>query len=228
MNIQTVILISLFVLLSGCSDSKHYALDFLIEKEGDAKYISIEEFNSVDHSTEITESLISGSEGLYGKIMYPRLSLSNDPIKEAHRKIANANNLVVNNQIYNFLISIDIKSDADLSNLPGITDLGVMMFKVERCEAPYPEGDRATTFLVDVNKAIKENSFYGYTLYVPSNMLASTFMLNNVGDLCVKFIFGRGSNDIYGGDSYDIKSNEIIIKASEIEKILDDRGIDHE
>jgi hypothetical protein len=227
MNIQTVILITSFVLLLGCSDSKHYALDFLIEKEGDAKYVSIEKFNSVGHSTEITESLLSGPEGLYGTIMYPRLSVSNDPIKEAHREIANTNNLVVNNQIYNFLISIDIKSNADLYNLPGITGPGVMTFKVKRCEAPYPGGYRATVFSAVAKKVIKESGFYGYTLYVPSNMLASMFMLNNVGDLCVKFEFGRGSNDLYGGDSYDIKSNEVVIKVEEIEVILDEQGIAH-
>lgn len=213
-----------FLLLVGCT--KEHKLDFIIKQDGKVESLSVAQYQHLDH--EIPSEFLSVNT-LSQVVEYHRLPKSNDIFSEKHRKLALANNNIVNNQIYIFFVGINIKSDTDFLKFPGIpAGNNPHYFSIERCEPAYEGWFERNIFFADMKKVEKVNGFFHYTLYAASNILAASFKLNDVSDLCLKYDFGTfGSSGELSSETWDIKSNEIVIKAEEIEAMLDRLGIAH-
>jgi hypothetical protein len=210
-----------FLILVGCTTKEH-KLDFIIEQDSKVESVSIAQYQQLDH---VIPSETLSAETLGQVVEYQRLYKSNNLVSEKHRKLAIAHNQIVNNQIYNFFVAINIKSDTDFSKFPGLSDDHPHYFQIKRCESPYDGGGEQTHFTADTKKVEKVDGFFHYTLYAESNYLAALFILNDVSDLCLKY--GIISNGAYATETWDINSNEIIIKAEEVEAMLDKLGIAH-
>ena len=224
MKVKSIFLCATLFLVA-CSET--HKLDFIIEQDGVAESVSVDEFERRAPSFNGEISV----EGLKKPTEYFHIS-DEDPGEEltadfkAHLQIAKDNNYIVNNQIYNFFVAIPIKSNVDFFKFPGFPENSSHLFNTTRCKPLYFYGQGGGAyFFSEIEKVKKENGFFHYTLYTLANSLAGEFMLNNVGDLCLQYKVNGGR--YFSGESYSINSNEIIIKAEEIETILNKLGIAH-
>jgi hypothetical protein len=212
--------------LTACDPTLHKK-HFNIEQDGKVGRISFSEFNS--EGINLTTGSSLSEEQVQSEVLrYGNELKSDTPISRSHQQLAIDNNFVVNNQIYNFYFSIPIKSKTDIFKLPLDSEQLDYTFYIERCDAPYEGGQTLDVFNPSLKVTKDQAGYYHYTLYRASKSLASTYQLNSISNLCLKYEYRFvGSVEVFSGDSYDIKSNEITIKAKEIEDILDDLGIAH-
>ena len=207
-------------LIAGCSPSDHTVI-FDIEKNGSIKVLSFSDFEGIKTTRLITEEEVNREKSY---INLPEIDTDNQTALDKHRQIAIDNNFIIDNNAYNKIIEIPIRSKTNITNLP--TDsLDPILFSITRCQELYqPNQSKGTDLSPNLGVVKDDSGFFNYKLYSELNGFASTFLLNDIGDLCISYSYVRGGYE----DKYNVQSNEIMIDAQEIKSKLDGLGISHE
>jgi hypothetical protein len=221
------ILLGLFLtsILVGCGKN-HYER-FTLEQDGEIKLITFQEFEGIQTTPQITQESLS-IELEYAELFEYEQETENEKNSfDSHQQLASDNGGTVNNSVYQYIMAIPVKSDRNIYFLPTqfSSRLYRQKFLGERCTTPYQGGRFFLYFIPDAEIIKGSDGLLHYNLYLQSNEIASRYMLNNIGDLCIKYFDIEGS-DL--GDSYDIQSNVMTIKAQEIKDTLGSAGILHE
>ena len=189
-------LILILVLFLGCegmqtltdndSDNKAY---IELERDGEIYSIMPEELSNAEKNYSIEE----------------QLNYLNQSLNYFDTSIA------VDNDIYNFLIVVPIKSKQDI-------------LKTFNQAILYDFGSSYSVLNSNYSKA--SDGYFHYKLYNASNKLASRYQLNYI----------RGGQTIYyeysdtrmGEAGIDYTTNELIVEAEELKELLERLGITHE
>jgi hypothetical protein len=212
-------------LLAGC-EKNHYER-FTLEQDGEIRLLTFQEFEGTQTAPEITQESLT-IEWEYAELVESGQEVEDEKSNlEAHRQLAIDNGGTVDTSVYQYIMAIPVKSDRNIYFLPTEDDDRRFRqnFLGERCTAAYPFGSFFVYFTPDADILKKDDGLLHYILYLQSNEIASQYMLNNIGDLCIYYWESKGAS--FGG-AYDIQSNVMTIKAQEIKDILGSAGILHE
>ncbi len=127
---------------------------------------------------------------------------------------------IVDNEIYNFIISFPIKSKNnfyDFLRLRGVVG-SIYIGTLDGKRAIYPNSKEIN----NVDKAIDD--YYHYTVKIESNRFASEYFLNDIRNIDISYLYQKSdfSNDI------EHKTNRLIIPKEQLINLLDSLAIPHD
>jgi len=227
-NIFIVLEILIFTaLLSACenyNERNHHEKNFVIELDGEIDLVSYE-LAEEGSFPNITLDILN-QELSYARI--PKSNYHSEEKKEiefSHQQLFDSNNGIVDNSIYQFVVTLPIKTKQDLSKIYGSEYPNFLVRRCERLQGVY------FVNMMHQPKYLSPSleGYYHYTLYVESNQMASEYLLNQVRDLCVSYGYSDGTAPPFGvSDTYGASSNEITIPFVDIENMLLSKGILHD
>lgn len=183
--------------------------------------LSYSDFEGIKTTRLITEEEVN-RENNY--INLPEIDTNNQTALDIHRQLAVDNNFIIDNNVYNKIIEIPIRSKTNITNLP-IAYLETILFGITRCQELYqPNQSKGTNLSPNLGVVKDDSGFFNYKLYSEMMGFAVTFLLDNIDDLCISYFYLKGGYE----DKYNVQSNEIKIDAQEIKSMLDGLGISHE
>jgi hypothetical protein len=211
-------------ILAGCGKNNYER--FTLEQDGEIRLLTFQEFEGTQTAPEITQESLT-IEWEYAELVESGQEVEDEKSNlEAHRQLAIDNGGTVDTSVYQYIMAIPVKSDRNIHFLPTENSSAYRQYFLgRRCTNIYSYGGLFVYFTPDADVIKKDDGLLHYNLYIQSNLIASQYMLNNIGDLCIKYFDIEGS-DL--GDSYNIQSNIMTIKAQEIKDILGSAGILHE
>jgi hypothetical protein len=218
---KIIFIIFCVIFITAC-DTKVHKKHFIIENDTERM------LGSASFDVNITRlDHLSPTEVANYKREYNDSISTDTPTGKTLYQIAVDNNFIVKNEIYNFYITIPIKTKTDISTLPVASDYPEgRAFYIQRCLAPFNGGGTKVVLIPDLQATKNASEFYHYTLYGDSKSFAGEYLLNSVSDLCLHYIYDYPRSN-FSGENYDITSNELVIKAEEVEALLDKLGIVH-
>ena len=127
---------------------------------------------------------------------------------------------IVDNGIYNFIISFPIKSKNnfyEFLRLRGVVG-SIYIGTLDGKRAIYPNSKDIN----NVNKAVDD--YYHYTVKIASNRFASEYFLNDIRNIDISYLYQKSdfSNDI------EHKTNRLIIPKEQLINLLDSLAIPHD
>ncbi len=129
--------------------------------------------------------------------------------------------VLVDNNIYNFLMHITMLLDKDI--LP-ISNVGVPA-KLFTCNNEL----YWTTDFDWIPSYDKGNGTYVFEGYITANNIASLYMLDKATDLCLKVETSDLISDMFGNlKGYEYTSNVVRIPAQEVKDMLDGLGVPYD
>ena len=220
------ILLSVSV-LTGCTDGNKYVEQFVIERDGEPRMITLAEFGDT-----LTYDLSRITEQSINKTLeYERLGdpVISQALLDARRQLYNDNGGIVNSSVYTYIFKLPIKSVINIFDLPASSKDKTIRsyFLTQRCAIPSGKSGFGYNLKPDLTVPTKIEGYYHFSLYLESNLMAQQYFLNHIGDLCIAYTNIMGGTN-YGGDYYNITSNTIVIKAQEIKDMLDEVGISYD
>ncbi len=193
-NIITITILILTILFTtACDDLNPIHKDhqsITIEMDGDVTYILKEDASDVEQ------------ERLLSQFIY--------------RKTSN----IVDNNVYNFIVSFPIKSKNNLYDFIRIGGFvgSIYISTLDRKRAIYPVSE-------DIHNTVKDNDeYYHYLINIESNRFASEFFLNDIGDIKIhwRHTVSNFTDDI------EYSTNDLIIPKEQLINLLDSLAIPHD
>ncbi|NRA62321.1 MAG: hypothetical protein HRU25_15765 [Psychrobium sp.] len=225
--IKIILFLIGFMVVGGCSDGNSYVEQFVIERDGKPRMITIAEFgDTLTHDlSRITEESINKTLE-YAQLGAPVISQA---LFDARRQLIIDNGGIVNSSVYTYIFKLPIKSVTNIYDLPTRSKDKTIRshFLTQRCAVPSGKSGFGYNLKPDLTMPTKIEGYYHFDLYLESNRMAQQYSLDQIGDLCIHYEFSRGGTN-YGGDAYQITSNTIVIKAQEIKDMLDEVGISYD
>ena len=189
LNYFKIFLLTLIIVANlGCQ--KKYHKNITLERDGEVYSINFDDIND------------SIKNGLSVKHAFNSLC-----DEFTYEKVTN----VVNNEIYNFLVVIPIKTKSNLKEILSYTDYIIYI--------PNYGG------FLSYDRAYKDlDGYYHYGIYKSSNGMASLYMLNDIKDIKLYLQYIKSDFD----DDIKITSNKLTIPKEEFEHMLEKLAISHE